>query len=482
MSYNHGIRVLENPTSLAVPVEGTAGLQVIFGTAPINLLTDPSSATNKLIVAYSYAEAVQQLGYSDDFANYTLCQSMDACFRVFNVAPIILCNVLNPATHKAAVPEAAYAVVDKQTTVKIKGLLLASLVVKAAAVTLIKGTDYVASFDDDGYVIITLLAAGAAAASLTISGNKIDASLVTSADIIGGLDVATGAEKGLELVRQVYPKFGMTPGLLLAPGWSHIAMVGAALAAKCTDINGVFQCESILDLDSSATGAVKYTDCNDVKIESAYINKHSIVLWPQVKLGAKQYAFSAIYGALVAYTDASSDDVPNLSPSNKLLGIGGTVLADGTEVILDQMQANLLNGQGIVTAINMNGWKAWGNNTACYPTITDVKDRWIACRRFFTWWGNSFILTYANKVDNPANYQLIESIIDSENIRGNSLVSQGKCAGAKITFSADDNPITDILNGKIQFKQYLAPYTPAEDILNVLEFDPSMIEAALGGE
>ncbi|MFQ8879459.1 MAG: hypothetical protein ACLR7N_13725 [Roseburia hominis] len=36
-TYNHGVRVLEEVTALAVPVSGTAGLQVVIGTAPINL-------------------------------------------------------------------------------------------------------------------------------------------------------------------------------------------------------------------------------------------------------------------------------------------------------------------------------------------------------------------------------------------------------------------------------------------------------------
>ena len=484
MPYNHGIRVLENPTSIAVPIEGTAGLQVIFGTAPVNLAEDPYGVTNKLVIAYSFAEAVKQLGYSDDFINYTLCQSIDASFRVFNVAPIILCNVLDPAIHKKAIEDASVQVIDKQAIVKVKGILLDKLTVKKETTTLVKGTDYLAAFDNEGNVMITILdgGEGESATTLTVGGEKIDPSLVDKSDIIGGYNAATGKETGIELIRHVYPKFGMTPGLLLAPGWSHIPEVGAVLAAKSAEINGLFQCENILDLDSTADGATKYTECGEIKNDSGYTNKHSIVLWPQVKIGSKQYAYSAVYAALVAFTDASSDDVPNLSPSNKLLGIGGTVLADGTEVVLDQMQANVLNSQGIVTAINLNGWKAWGNNTACYPAITDPKDRWIACRRFFSWWGNSFILTYANKVDEPANYKLIESVVDSENIRGNSFVSQGKCAGARIIFLASENPITDILNGKIQFKQYLAPYTPAEDILNVLEFDPSMIETALGGE
>ena len=59
--------------------------------------------------------------------------------------------------------------------------------------------------------------------------------------------------------------------------------------------------------------------------------------------------------ALIAYTDANNDDVPSISPSNKLLGVTGTCLADGTEVNLDQDQANVVNSYGVATAMNMNG-------------------------------------------------------------------------------------------------------------------------------
>lgn len=479
MSYNHGVRVQENPTSLTVPIEGTAGLQVIFGTAPVNLAEDPYSVTNELVIAYSYKEAVAALGYSNDFKKYTLCQSIYACFKVFNVAPIILCNVLDPNKHKKNNEVQELNVIDSQATLKLAGVLLDKLKIKNGEAELSKDIDYIATFDDDRYVIISLT--DSSISTITVESVSIDPEQVDKDDIIGGYNVSTGKETGLELVRKVYPKFGFTPGLLLAPGWSHIPTVGVALAAKSTEINGSFSCENLIDLDSSSEGATKYTDCKELKEKCGYTNKHSVLLWPQIKLGDMQFAYSAIMGALIAYTDAENDDVPNLSPSNKLLGVSGTVLEDGTEIVLDQTQANLINGQGIVTAINVNGWRSWGNNTAIYPASTDPKDRWICCRRFFSWWGNSFILTYFQKVDSPANYRLIESIVDTENIRGNSYVAQGKCAGCRIEFNAEDNPITDILNGKIQFKQWLAPYTPAEDIFNVLEFDPSMIEAALSG-
>lgn len=477
MAYMHGVRVQENPTNIAAPVTFTGGVPVIFGTAPVNMAADPANATNKLFLCKTFAEAKAAVGYSSDYENYTLCQAMDAFFKAFGVGPIVICNVLDPATHKASYEE-TLEVANGQAVSKTEGVLLSGLTVTAdAALTL--DTDYTVEFDDNGFVVVTILKDGVT--SVTLKGNKLDPSTVTAEDIIGSYDAETGEETGTELVRRVYPAFGVAPGLLLAPGWSHIPTVGLALKGKCTEISGMFQCECIVDIDCSDTGAKKYTDVESVKTEAGYADKHMIALWPMVKYAGKTMAFSAIYAAMVAYTDYENDNVPNLSPSNKDIKISAAVLADGTEVNLDVTQANELNAIGVVTALNLNGYKAWGNNTAAYPATTDPKDRWICCRRFFSWWGNNFIMTYLEKVDNPANYRLIESIVDSENVRGNSLVSQGKCAGIKMQYSKEDNPINQVLNGKIVFRQYLAPYTPAEDILNVLEFDPSMIEAALGG-
>lgn len=479
MAYLHGVRVQENPTSVAAPVVNESGVPVIFGTAPINMAADPENATNKLFLCKTFAEAKAAVGYSDDYEKYTLCQAMDAFFKVFGVGPIVVCNVLDPATHKTEYTE-TLTVTNGQAVSETEGVLLSGLTVKGGSESLKLDEDYTVEFNNAGRVVITVIKSGVN--SVTLTGNKLDASAVTAEDIIGSYDAETGKETGIELVRKVFPIFGVAPGFLLAPGWSHTPAVGLALAEKCEDINGMFKCECIVDIDCSADGAVKYTDVESVKTESGYTSNHMIALWPKVKCAGKIMAYSAIYAAMAAYTDYNNDSVPNLSPSNHTLKISATVLADGTEVSLDITQANELNAVGVVTAVNMGTFKAWGNNTAAYPTVTDPKDRWICCRRFFSWWGNSFIMTYLEKVDNPANYRLIESIVDSENVRGNSLVSQGKCAGIKMVYSKEDNPVANVLDGKIVFKQYLAPYTPAEDILNVLEFDPSMIEAALGGE
>ena len=178
--------------------------------------------------------------------------------------------------------------------------------------------------------------------------------------------------------------------------------------------------------------------------------------------------------------DASNDDVPSNSPSNTLLGVTGQCLADGTEVTLDQDQGSTVNEYGVTTAINMNGWRLWGNYTGAYPASTDAKDIWFPVRRMFNWQGNTFIQTYFSKVDDPMNTVLIESVVDSENIRC-AAYAPDKWAGAEIEYRADDNPTTDILAGKMTFRQRIAPYTPAQEIENILSYDTAMLASAITG-
>ncbi|MEG0379153.1 MAG: phage tail sheath family protein, partial [Eubacterium sp.] len=182
-----------------------------------------------------------------------------------------------------------------------------------------------------------------------------------------------------------------------------------------------------------------------------------------------------------AYTDVQNNDIPLKSPSNEPLHMGAAVLEDGTDVILDTTMAEMVNSFGIVTAINDGGWKSWGNNTAAYPMIVDPKDRWICCRRMMSWYRNRFILTYKEKVDDPTNYRLIESIVGSENLFLNSLTQTEKIAGGSIGFNEEDNPIEQIMGGKIVFRTRIAFFTPAEYILNEIEFDPTILKSALGG-
>ena len=467
MAYKHGVYTNEQATSLVAPVVATAGLQVVIGTAPVNQASDPYHCTNVPMLANTLDGATAAVGYSDDYENYTLCQSMGASFKVKKVAPMVLINVLDPNKHKKNLTEKTVQINSGVAVLEEKGVLLDKLVVKAASATLTAGTDYTAAFDDNGYVNIVVIPGGAgkSATSLTVSGVQIDPSAVTPADIVGAVSAA-GVESGMECIRMIFPKLNMVPGILIAPGWSENAIVSAGLQAKTTHINGVFNCVCIVDIDSSSTGATKYDDVKQQKEKQAVTSANCYAVWLYAKVGDVLYAGSAMAAAVTVATDADNGDIPNVSPSNKTVPISAACLKDGTEVLLDQEQANVVNSFGVATWLNING-------------NTDPKDRWFSVRRFFCWDDNTFIQTYFQKVDSPANKRLIEALVDSENVRGNSFVSRGICARYELKYLESENPTTNLLNGCITFHKYMTPFGPAEDIEELVEFDPDALSTAL---
>ena len=295
MAYKHGVYVAEQGTSIVAPVTATAGLQVVIGTAPINRASDPYHCTNTPMLANTLAGATAAVGYDDDYEKYTVCQSMGASFKVVGVSPMILINVLDPNKHKKNLPEKTVQVNDGVAVVEEKDILLDKLTVKAEETPLAAGTDYTAAFDDNGYVNIVVIPGGAgdSATSLTVSGVQIDPTAVTPADIVGAV-TADGVESGMEVIRQIFPKLNMTPGILLAPGWSENALVSAGLQAKTSHINGVFNCVCIVDIDSSTAGATKYDDVKRQKEKQAVTSANCYAVWLYAKVGDVIYAGSAI--------------------------------------------------------------------------------------------------------------------------------------------------------------------------------------------
>ena len=150
--YRHGIYVSEQETSMIAPLNGTAGLQVVIGTAPVHLLADPATAINKPLLVYSKAEAIAAVGYSDDFASFTLCEAISASFAVVNVAPLVLINVLDPAKHSAEMEEKTVQINSGMAVVEETGVLLSTLVVKNGEETLTAEEDYTAVYNADGTV------------------------------------------------------------------------------------------------------------------------------------------------------------------------------------------------------------------------------------------------------------------------------------------------------------------------------------------
>ena len=107
----HGVSTSKKGTSVGTPVVAASGVHFIVGTAPVHSV---GGKVNEVVMAMSYAEAVEQLGYSDDWQKYDICEEIYSAFKLYGVGPVFFVNVLNPATHKAAVPAASMTPIDNQ--------------------------------------------------------------------------------------------------------------------------------------------------------------------------------------------------------------------------------------------------------------------------------------------------------------------------------------------------------------------------------
>ncbi len=482
--YHHGITAIENDTKMKTPQDGTSAIPFVLGAAPVNLLDDPGSAVNVPVLVTNRKDADAFIGFSYDWGRctsdrtkfmYTLCQAVYAAFNIFSVSPVVLLNVLDPGKHKSDVGTQTLEVTNGSAKLQVTGVLKAETRVHSGETLLEQGTDYVLSFDKEGYLDIML--ADQSVKEITVESKKIDPSLVTEEDIIGGYDQATGRNTGLECIEDVFPLFGVTPGILICPGWSSVPEVAAAMQVKSTCINGVFGCENIVDLDCTENGAKLYTQVKKIKEESAMAGTHEVVVWPMVKTGGRVFYYSSVLAALTAATDIANDDVPSLTPSNKKIAISGLVLDDleNTEVMLTLPMANMVNGYGVITALNFNGWRTWGSNTAAFPGTKDPKDRWFNCRRMMTYCKNHWILNYFDNVDNPVDLRLTQTIVENENTWYASLFANGKIAGGSITFDNGRNPVEQILDGKIIFDIRVAFFVPGEYIVGEFEYDPAIL-------
>ncbi|MDX5091614.1 hypothetical protein SD939_10390 [Lactobacillus crispatus] len=482
MAYKHQITVSESETSVLAPVEAAAGLPVYFGTAPIHLTEDPSAYVNKPVLAYSYEEAVKALGFHSDWDNFTLCEAIKAQFQLFNVAPAVFVNVLDPTIHNESVTDSTITISSGKYMIRVDGVLLPSLVVKltAAGQALVKNTDYTVVFDATGHPVISRVDGGTIPenqASLVVSYDKLTPSKVTDAQIIGGVESGTGKVTGLELINKIFPLYRLVPGQIVVPKHSKKPAVAAVMKAKSVGINSLFKAMAIADIDSSPTGAAVYTAAPAWKNSNNFSDPHLVACYLKPKMGEEIYNLSVQYAALNSKVIADSGDTPYVSPSNKSLQANAMVNEAGEEISLGMDQAAFLNGEGIVTAINFTGgWMLWGNNTSTYPANSDVKDRWIPVRQMFNWIGNTLVLTHHQKVDTPTNRRLIDTVVDSTNIWLNGLTAQGAILGGRVEFRAADNPDTALLDGKVMYRLFLAAPVPAENIEFKLEFDVAYLQ------
>lgn len=159
--------------------------------APVQAADKPA-APGTPVLCTSWSEAVEKLGYSDDWATYTLCEFMYSHFKLFACQPVIFCNVLDIATAKEASAATDVAVTEHKVKLPIAAINDSTLVIKPAGGTgsaYVSGTDYNAYYSGE-HLVVELLSTGSAydAEQVNIAYNKVKASTVTASDIASAME------------------------------------------------------------------------------------------------------------------------------------------------------------------------------------------------------------------------------------------------------------------------------------------------------
>lgn len=482
MPYKHGVYGTSVPSQYQLPPDGVGTIPVYVGTAPAGQLADFSSAVNKPILVNGFDEAKAAVGYNDDFANFTLCEAIDAHFRnsLQPIGPIILINVLNPATHKTEDQTAHVVIAGGKGSFGNNKVILNTLAIAGKEM----GVDYKAYFSDDGsQVILEEIVAGALGASVDPTFDEMKPDAITASEVIGTYDAATDARTGSYCIELIYQQLNVIPTILLAPGWSDDPIVEQGLLARCLDINGHWDTTVFTDIDAAVTKTV--ADALDWKTTNTYDSKYEKVFWPMAKKGAKIYHLSTLAAAIKQLTDFNNGNVPYETPSNKQLDIAGLCLADGAEANFDEKQANVLNSKGITTGIFSGGrWVLWGPHMANYEYgITDKpEDVFDVSIWMDQYLNNDFQLRHMGDVDGPIDRREIDYILITEQQRLNALVSDGKLLYGKIEFRPKTNPTSDMIEGDFVFDTAVT-YTPVgKSLTQQLQYTAAGIASLTGGE
>ena len=94
----HGVNIREQATSVTAINAADSAIPVIFGTAPVNMLENPT--LNEPVLCLSYSEAVKAFGSIKDNNDYSLLQAIEILYSLYGISKAVFVNVLDKAKHK----------------------------------------------------------------------------------------------------------------------------------------------------------------------------------------------------------------------------------------------------------------------------------------------------------------------------------------------------------------------------------------------
>ena len=177
-------------------------------------------------------------------------------------------------------------------------------------------------------------------------------------------DEITECKSAVTAFTKAKSRFGYSPNLIIAPGFSHEDAIKGEIEKMATRLKAT----GIVDLkaDDAAAAIVKMGDFGTNRLVAAYPN---VKVWDDETNAYVYEGQSARIAGMIAHTDGASEFGYSDSYSNRvMIGVSGTQIDVDFE-LGETCTADELRAAKISTIIRESGFRAWGGETSDQDTI-----------------------------------------------------------------------------------------------------------------
>lgn len=274
----------------------------------------------------------------------------------------------------------------------------------------------------------------------------------TQVNVIGGVDPVEDRLTGIEALRAAREEVGVTPRILIAPGFSGNVACTTALQSVAEKLRAIAVIDGPDTTDAEAIQFRRSFDSDRLYLVDPWVR----VLDPQTALESREPPSARVAGA-IAKRDAESGFW--WSPSNQIVnGIVGMTRDIDFGMSDPNTRGQLLNAQDVTIITNLNGLRLMGNRTL----TTDPLWAFLSVRRTADMIYESIEQAQLWALDRPFSAQLLRDIRDSVAAYLRTLEARGAILGGDVWIDPELNTETTLKAGQLFVDFDIEPPAPLE--------------------
>ncbi len=274
------------------------------------------------------------------------------------------------------------------------------------------------------------------------------------ANVIGGVDAATGQYQGVQALLSAESVLGVAPKILIVPGFTDQQAVVSEMLGIADRLRAVIIADGPSTNDADAIAYRQNFGSGRV-----YIVDPEARVFDTVSASEVNQPMSSRVAGLIARSDNERGFW--CSPSNQeVYGIVGTERAIDFTLGDSNARANYLNENEVATVIQKTGFRLWGNRTCS----SDPKWAFLSVRRTADMINESLLRAHLWAVDQNITKTYIEDVTEGVNAYLRDLQAIGAIIGGQCWADPELNTPSNISQGKVFFDFDFTPPYPAEHV------------------